>query len=263
MLFRSTLAAGGGGGGLAPLIEMVNQLGALAKPYTSDLLFTTYPHFFGGQIKCDLSTRKKAGERVEQDLAFQDHFTKPICRDSLRAMIENSDDNQDGGVGFVFETLGKSVDPNRKPRLLTQRAALAREKLIALLQDQLPSADGAQRNTDIDSVCGHIHSYIANSTCNDPSIKISHQIRRLVNVDFTSLDDIPSNAKRQRLQPYVDKQLKNWMDSKRNLTNLDEIGLNDPILRSRFLSYLVDDLNTRGIAQWIANELGNLVTQDE
>jgi hypothetical protein len=171
----------------------------------------------------------------------------------------------DGGVEYLSRVLAESVSPDTKFALLTKREADARNRLCALLAEHSPEDSAAsRRREDIEQVMNAIDQALrtkqADPTVRDPAAWVGLRLRRLFDVDPEVLDPIPAHAQKQKIGNYVDAQILKWINSKRLLHGLEELGLAEWGRRARILGYLAERVENQVITKWIREELGNITS---
>jgi hypothetical protein len=246
--------------GLEPLVQMIAQLDPLVAPDVCTLLATTYPQFTEGRIHiADKAAIKKAIDEITSDLSFGVRCRSEISRTSLERMAST----EDGGVEYLFEVLAGSLRAEVKQHLLDRRANEDRRRLCALMTEQAPSDDaGAKRRQDLETVIKAIEQALvekqSDPTVRDSAAWVGVRMRRLLDVSPESLDPLPFDAEKQKLGPYVEKQVKNWIDSKRSLQGLEELGLGEWGIRGRIVGYMAECIEQRVVVKWIRDELGGM-----
>jgi GTPase SAR1 family protein len=252
------VAEGAAALGLRPLLEMVKQLGPLADSRVCTLLATTYPQFEAGKVhlKDDREAVEKAVQEILADHSFGPRFATPASRDSLFKMALE----QDGGVGHLFDVLAGTVSSSARQHLLNDRRAEALKDVQSHIVGLGAGSESDRRRQDIEAVQQSLHAALEEKrhdrSVRDPAAWLSYRLRLLFDVNPETLDPLPAAASGIRnYEAYIEAQVGKWIDSKESITNLHELGLDDPALKVRVLGYLAERIRPGDIAIWMKDEL--------
>ena len=140
------------GNGLGGKFEWLQKLGPMASPDIAKIFVTTYKgvRYTGTEILDSNSNSihdpnhpelQKALAAIYQDGAFRRLFGTDgsDSYESFRQMALSAE----GGTDYFFGKVAKSIDSDRKTRLIARRVALAAQELSTLLEEALPKAENA------------------------------------------------------------------------------------------------------------------------
>ena len=140
------------GNGLGGKFDWLQKLGPMASPEIAKIFVTTYKgvRYTGTEILDSNSNAihdpnhpelKKALEAIYQDSAFRRLFGNAgsDSYESFRQMALSVE----GGTDFFFGKVAKSIDSERKARLISKRVAIAAQEFATLLEEALPKTEDA------------------------------------------------------------------------------------------------------------------------
>ena len=160
------------GNGLGGKFEWLQKLGPMASPDIAKIFVTTYKgvRYTGTEILDSNSNAihdpnhpelQKALAAIYQDGAFKRLFGNEgsDSYESFRQMAISTE----GGTDYFFGKVAKSIDTDRKARLLAKRVVMAAQELSTLLEEALPKAEdaGALRHDFLCSFADAIDAAVA------------------------------------------------------------------------------------------------------
>ena len=253
---------GGDHHGLDPVFRMVRSLGALADPRFATTFATTYQQFDEGSFNLDPAALERVQKAIKQDKSFQRQFESDTSIQSFEAMLTNND----GGTGFLFDTLAEQCDPDRKSALLQKRTDDCRRTLQDLVREALPPEDEGEkrRAKDFNQLLRAVADYITKPPPGESgwraAARASYELRTLLAVEPEILDPLPTQSAQNQgtVGPYVEEQLQIWFRNRAEVSNLERFGLEDTAFRTRILGYFVDAVDTAALARWVVQEFGHI-----
>ena len=274
----SDVVASGVGQGLAPVCQRLGQLGIVSNPKLATLLTTNYPQWQEGMILgtdrkplADSSKLQKASKDIQEDRDFGKWLENETSRKSFDAML-----NDQSGTDYLFEVAAGQFNRAAKSALLVKLANDNMGRFLVLLENALPDAmdERTRRNTLLEEVRRSLGDALnrhdrVTAVPNklqgpaDISAACSLAIRTLMCVDGAKLDPVPLHAKHEGVifADFVQAQYHRWIDTQGSIPHVDYIGLADPVLRKRFMRYLVEATPIQEVGEWIRKYLGD-VRQD-
>jgi hypothetical protein len=273
----SDVVVSGVGQGLAPVRQRLEQLGIVSDPKLATLLTTNYPQWQEGMIlgpdkkPPDPSMLQKARKDIQEDRDFKKWLENETSQKSFEAMLKDS-----SGTDYLFEVAAGQLDRATKSALLVKLAEDNMCRFRALLEDALPDAmdERTRRNKLLEEVRRSLDDALnrhdrAAATPNkmqgpmDISAACSLAIRSLMYVDRDKLDPVPLHARQEGVifADFVQAQYHRWIDTQGSIPHVDYVGLADPVLRKRFMRYLVEATPIQEVGEWVRRYLGD-VRQD-
>lgn len=247
-----------------PVIDMIEKLGTIADSNVSKLFTSTYKQFPGGGLLLPDGTTAK---EVIHDIENCPKFGNRVVPGSIRHTVEDDD----GGVGFVLDSILSEIKIGRRHELLRKREGEARDSILAALDEQRFKEDGAveQVKKDVAMIKAGINRSLNNSDLGEgnPARRVSLRLRQFMDVAPGILPAFPIAGSVKDYRSYLNNCLRRWTDQKRAMDGsaMEEIGMQDPALRVRMSQYLQQrrEFDMAAIASWLFSNLSCIKTDQE
>jgi hypothetical protein len=248
----------------SPVFEFLKKLGDLANPDWVQFFTTTYPRFDEGCIRGKAAEIEAAARLIAESKDFRRHLGD--CMGSVTAMIRGGSAEGDGGTDYFLSALATQARQSRVPALLAQRARELRQQFAALLEAALPpaAAGESRREQELASWAraleAAIDHYRERHRDADAAAQVSHDVRRLLNVEPELLEPLPLAGQNPDWRSYVEGQLLRWRELRKGRDgDWTHLGLKDAAATSRHLGYLADHVLLRGnLPRWLRENLSHL-----
>jgi hypothetical protein len=236
--------------------------------------FTTHYHRFIPVVGDDRNgDREKAFDLIKKSPQF-DHLFDDTC-----TLVEMLNPDRGGGTRYFFEKLAnQAANTNqRRQEIFLERRVSLRDELIQLYEQESPETGIDQRTNDLKAFKENTEANLKRATRPQSFCKrMAKALRIITSVDPDILDLVPRQCARNHdefdPEDFVRAQFRKFIGSvgqdvagsKFAELKFNELfGFTESSQVTRFVNYLVDEVDTHEIGRWLIQEFGHLVNREE
>jgi hypothetical protein len=242
---------------LAPLDNMITQLGPVAHQNVRTMFMTTYPHLPAGSFKT--SEERRRSEILPKILSakwFQDRFRSQVERDSISALLFD----EDGGVGYLLTSLASLSGESRVDRL-EKRLDAVRQETDEVIRRALPvrNLKADQYRAVVEKLVNIAEERLQRKGGQPDEIARALSIQLRAAFAFKA-EDFQPYPKMMAIDVdnavvYLQKQLDNWLERKEAKRALADLGLSDSE-QMTMLDAVRKMIDVAEVATWCTSTFG-------